>query len=101
MKQALKQPDAAKIGGKKIKNRETNMMGDKKGRLHLGRQEFDEIYTPHQGFEAQGDRKRKFGEKKELERGRKGKKGEERKKKKGKKSVGLGGLGKGYDDMED
>eukprot|EP00397_Hematodinium_sp_SG-2012_P037375 GEMP01040497.1.p1 GENE.GEMP01040497.1~~GEMP01040497.1.p1 ORF type:complete len:345 (+),score=68.04 GEMP01040497.1:61-1095(+) len=45
MKLALKVPKEVKA--KKVKNIETDMLGRKHGRIHMGRQDFEKIHTPH------------------------------------------------------
>lgn len=47
MKQALRYPDGA--AKKKVKNVQTNALGMKLGRLHLGRQDFDKVWSVHMG----------------------------------------------------
>jgi len=46
-KAAIKVPKAAKP--KKEKNIKTEVMGKKRGRIHLGKQDFDQIHTVHHG----------------------------------------------------
>jgi len=46
-KQAIKVPKAAKP--KKEKNIKTEALGKKRGRIHLGKQDFDQIHTVHHG----------------------------------------------------
>lgn len=46
-KQAIKVPKAVKPT--KVKNVAKDTMGERKGRLHLGRQDFDQIHTVHHG----------------------------------------------------
>merc|ERR1711939_722243 len=52
-KMALKTPKE-----KKQKNVTTNMLGQRLGRVHVGRQDFDKMHTVHHGSRN----KRKFGE---------------------------------------
>lgn len=44
---------------KTTKNVDTTATGKKRGRIHLGRQDFAKIHTPHLGFEAQHAKKTK------------------------------------------
>merc|ERR1712187_1040630 len=46
-KQAIKVPKAAKPS--KVKNVSKNSMGKRRGRIHMGRQDFDQIHTVHHG----------------------------------------------------
>jgi len=55
-KMALKTPKELKP--KKQKNVTTNMLGQRVGRVHVGRQEIDKMHIVHHGSRA----KRKFGE---------------------------------------
>lgn len=47
-KQALKVPKAAKPA--KVKNMSKDSVGKKRGRIHLGKQDFDQIHTVHHGL---------------------------------------------------
>merc|ERR1712187_642725 len=74
-KQAIKIPKAAKPT--KVKNVSRNMIGKRQGRLHLGRQDFDQIHTVHHGASkrkkmaesssvTQAAKKTKVGKQKEV-----------------------------------
>lgn len=62
MKAALKTPKAAKV--KKTKNISTNEMGKRSGKLHMGRQDFNQIHTVHHGQ----SKKKKLAEAKKAEK---------------------------------
>merc|ERR1712150_207404 len=46
-KQAIKVPKEVKP--KKVKNVSSDSMGKKRGRIHMGKQDFDQIHTVHHG----------------------------------------------------
>merc|ERR1712151_317620 len=54
-KAAIKVPKAAKAT--KVKNVSKNLMGKRSGRIHMGRQDFDQIHTVHHG----ASKKKKLG----------------------------------------
>lgn len=56
---AMKIPKEATA--RKIKNIDTTALGKTRGRIHLGRQQFDDIHTPHRGFSEQMDKKHRKG----------------------------------------
>uniref|UniRef100_A0A0G4HKL3 Ribosome production factor 2 homolog n=1 Tax=Chromera velia CCMP2878 TaxID=1169474 RepID=A0A0G4HKL3_9ALVE len=57
MKAALMLPRELKP--KKEKNVTTNVLGEKRGRVHLGVQQFEKIYTPHSKFVSGAEKRQK------------------------------------------
>lgn len=56
-KAAMRTPKAAKP--RKVKNIETDALGRKRGRIHLGKQEFEKIHTVHHNLEMDTKRAKK------------------------------------------